>query len=111
MQQAIELFELLQERRARATHPLGMIEAQPIVQVATGNEPLSFLTLASVEVIIGNTEVHVGSALEQTTWNDKVDKFMRLSAAYSSDRTVSGERCYMIDCALFKDLLLVLSAR
>jgi hypothetical protein len=111
MQQAIELFELLQERRARTTLPLGMIEAQPIGQVATGIEPLSFLTLASVEGIIGNNEVHVGSSLEQTTWNDKVDKFMRLSAAYSSDRTVSGERCYMIDCALYKDLLLAVSAR
>jgi hypothetical protein len=47
MQQAIELFEMLQERRARATHSLGMVEAQPIVLVATGAEPLSFLTLAS----------------------------------------------------------------
>jgi hypothetical protein len=111
MQQAIELFELLQERRARGTHSLGMVEAQPIVQVATEAEPLSFLTLASVEGIIGSTEAHVGSALERSTWNDKVDKFMRLSAAYSSDRTVSGERCYMIDCALFKDLLLAVSAR
>jgi hypothetical protein len=33
---------------------------------------------------------------------------MRLSAY---GRTVSGERCYMIDCALFKDLLLAVSAR
>jgi len=111
MQQAIELFELLQERRARATLPLGVIEAQPIGQVATGTEPLSFLTLAAVEGIIGNAEVHVGSALGQITWNDKVDKFMRLSAAYSSDRTVSGERCYLIDGALYKDLLLAVSAR
>jgi hypothetical protein len=29
MQQAIELFEMLPERRARATHSLGMVEAQP----------------------------------------------------------------------------------
>ncbi len=63
MQQAIELFEMLQERRARATHSLGMVEAQPIMQVVTGAEPLPFLTLASVEGIIGSTETYVGSAL------------------------------------------------
>jgi hypothetical protein len=45
------------------------------------------------------------------TWNDKVEKFIRLSAAYSSDRTVSGERCYMVDSALFKDILLAVAAR
>ncbi len=55
MQQAIELFEMLQERRARATHSLGMVEAQTIGQVASGAEPLSFLTLVSVEGIIGST--------------------------------------------------------
>jgi hypothetical protein len=76
MQQAIELFEMLQERRARATHSLGMVEAQPIAQVATGAEPLPFLTLASVEGIIESTGTYVGSALEQTTWNDKVEKFV-----------------------------------
>jgi hypothetical protein len=36
---------------------------------------------------------------------------MRLSAAYSSDRTVTRERSYMVDGALFKDLLLAVSAR
>ncbi len=109
MQQAIELFEILQERRARTAPAVGMVEAQPIVSMAGGTEPLAFLTLASVEGIIGSSEV--GIALEQTTWNDKMEKFMRLSVAYSSDRTVSGERCYMVDSALFKELLLAVSAR
>jgi hypothetical protein len=74
---------------------MSMVEAQPIGPVAAGAEPLPFLTLASVEGIIRS--IKVGSALEQTTWNDKVEKSMHLSAAYSSDRMVSGERCYVIE--------------
>ncbi len=77
--------------------------------MALGAEPLPFLTLAAVEGIIGSTEG--GIPPEQSTWNDKVEKFMRLSVAYSSDRTVSGERCYMVDGALFKNLLIAVSAR
>ncbi len=106
MQQAIELFETLQER---TTPAMGMVEAQPIVQLALGAEPLPFLTLVSVEGIIGSTEGEIPPEL--STWNDRMEKCMRLSAANSSDRTVSGERCYMVDGALFKDLLLAVSAR
>jgi hypothetical protein len=36
---------------------------------------------------------------------------MRLSHSYSSDNTISGEKCYMVDEALYKDILLAVAAR
>jgi hypothetical protein len=36
---------------------------------------------------------------------------MRLSHTYSSDNTISGEKCYMVDEALYKDILLTVAAR
>ena len=36
---------------------------------------------------------------------------MRLSHTYSSDNTISGEKCYMVDEALYKDILLAVAAR
>ncbi len=51
MQQAVELFEILQERRARIAPTMNMVEAQPIGTIAEGAEPLPFLTLTAVEGI------------------------------------------------------------
>jgi hypothetical protein len=87
MRQAVKLFEILQERRTRAAPTTNMVEAQPIGTMAGSNEPLAFLTLAAVERIIGTSEVEIEITQGQTTWNDKVEKCMRLSTAYSSDRT------------------------
>jgi hypothetical protein len=36
---------------------------------------------------------------------------MRLSHTYSSDNTISGEKCYMVDEALYRDILLAVAAR
>jgi hypothetical protein len=36
---------------------------------------------------------------------------MRLSHTYSSGNTISGEKCYMVDEALYKDILLAVAAR
>jgi hypothetical protein len=36
---------------------------------------------------------------------------MRLGHSYSSDNTISGERCYLVDEALYKDILLAVAAR
>ncbi len=36
---------------------------------------------------------------------------MRLSHSYSSDNTISGEKCYMVDEALYKGILLAVAAR
>ncbi len=36
---------------------------------------------------------------------------MRLSHSYSSDNTISGEKCYMVDEALYKDIFLAVTAR
>jgi hypothetical protein len=41
----------------------------------------------------------------------KVEKFMNLGDAYSSVNTHSGEKCYMVDGALYKDILLAVAAR
>jgi hypothetical protein len=49
---------------------------------------------------------------EQTSsWEGKVEKYMRLSHSYSSDNTISGEKCYMVDEALYKDILLAVAVR
>jgi len=40
-----------------------------------------------------------------------VKKYIRLSHSYSSDNTISGEKCYMVDEALYKDILLAVAAQ
>ncbi len=47
----------------------------------------------------------------QTSWENKVEKFVRLSHAYSSENTTSGGKCYMVDEALYKNILLAVAAR
>jgi hypothetical protein len=40
-----------------------------------------------------------------------MEKFVNLGHAYSSVNTVTGEICYMVDSALYKDILLAVAAR
>ncbi len=72
-------------------------------------QPFSFLTLSTVEGIVGSTRP--ADLAEQSTWDSKVEKFMRLSDTYSTRHTISGELCYMVDQELYKDILLAVAAR
>ena len=57
MEQALELFELLQSRRsAEAVRPL-TVDAQQVELVQRRDEPLSFMTLRTVEEIIDSTDI------------------------------------------------------
>ncbi len=85
------------------------MEAQPVARAPVRAEPLSYLTLGTVEGIIENTSS--GTLQEQTSWEGKMEKYMCLSHTYSSDNTISGEKCYMVDEALYKDILLAVAAR
>jgi hypothetical protein len=107
MQQAVELFELLQARKTREAEKSVTVEAQPVERAPRRNEPLSFLTLGTVEGIVGSADP--GTVQEQTSWEGKMEKFMNLSHTYSSDNTISGEKCYMIDEALYKNILLAVA--
>ena len=110
MQQALELFELLQARKTKDVEKTVMVDAEPVARAPARAEPLSYLTLGTVEGIIASTNPDV--LQEQTSsWEGKVEKYMRLSHTYSSDNTISGEKCYMVDEALYKDILLAVAAR
>jgi hypothetical protein len=110
MQQALELFELLQARKSKEVDKTVTVEAEPVARAPARAEPLSYLALGTVEGIIGST--NPDALPEQTsTWEGKVEKYMRLSHSYSSDNTISGEKCYMVDEALYKDILLAVAAR
>ncbi len=109
MQQALDLFELLQARKSKETDKSVMVEAEPVARAPARAEPLSYLTLGTVEGIVGST--NPDALQEQTSsWEGKVENFMRLSHTYSSDNTISGEKCYMVDEALYKDILLAVAA-
>ena len=54
MSQALELFELMQSRRAAEVARPPTIEAQHIEVAAGRAEPLSFMTLKTVEGIVGD---------------------------------------------------------
>ncbi len=56
MNQALELFELLQSRRAAEVAKPPTIEAQQVEVVPGRAEPLSFMTLQTVEGIVGSTD-------------------------------------------------------
>jgi hypothetical protein len=110
MQQALELFELLQAKKSKEADKAVTVEAEPVAKAPARAEPISYLTLGTVEGIIGSADPDV--LTEQTsTWEGKVEKYMRLSHSYSSDNTISGEKCYMVDEALYKDILLAVAAR
>jgi hypothetical protein len=110
MQQALDLFELLPARKSKKADKSVTVEAEPVARAPARAEPLSYLTLGSVEGIIAST--NPDALQEQTSsWEGKVEKYMRLSHTYSSDNTISGEKCYMVDEALYKDILLAVAAR
>ncbi len=86
-----------------------MVEAQPVGPPKDRLPPLSFLTLNTVEGIVGRTDsVEMGG---QSTWEEKVEKLMRLSHSYSTSHTISGETCYVVDKALYENILLAVAAR
>jgi hypothetical protein len=108
MNQALELFELLQSRRAAVVkHPT--VEAQHVETLPPRAEPLSFLTLKTVEGIVMNMDL--GNLEEQETWEGRMEKFVNLGNAYSSTNTLTGEKCYMVDEPLYRDILLAVAAR
>jgi hypothetical protein len=109
MNQALELFELLQFRRAAEVAKPPTIEAQHI-EVAPGRaEPLSFMTLQTVEGIVSSTDFD--AAQGQTSWESKMEKFVNFGHAYSSVNTVTGKVCYMVDAKLYRNILLAVAAR
>ncbi len=83
--------------------------AHPVERASRGTEPLSFLTLQTVEGIVGSTDFDAPQG--QTSWEGKMEKFVRLGHTYSSVNTVTGEKCYMVDESLYKDILLAVAAR
>ena len=72
----IELFETLQAKRAREAERQSTVEALPVMSAKRRTEPLSFLTLSTVEGIVGGT--NPADLVEQTTWNAKLENFMSL---------------------------------
>jgi hypothetical protein len=110
MQQALDLFELLQARKSKEAEKSVTVEAESVARSPARSEPLSYLTLGTVEGIVWST--NPDALQEQTSsWEGKVEKYMRLSHSYSSDNAISGEKCYMVDEALYKDILLAVAAR
>jgi hypothetical protein len=85
------------------------VEVLAVEGVGERTQPLSFLTLNTVEGIVGTTDPD--ESTEQSTWEAKVENFMRLSDTYSTRHTISGETCYMVDRQLYKDILLAVAAR
>jgi hypothetical protein len=57
LSQASELFELLLSRRAAEMVRPPTIEAQHVEVAPTRTEPLSFMTIQTVEGIVGNTDI------------------------------------------------------
>jgi cytochrome c peroxidase len=108
----MELLETLQAKRAREAERQPTVEALPVMSAERRAEALSFLTLGTVEGIVeGTNPTDLAEPAEQTTWNAKLEKFMSLSETYSSNNTISGETCYMVETALYKDILLAVAAR
>jgi hypothetical protein len=109
MEQALEFFELMQSRRALEVDKAPTIEAHHVEVASRRAEPLSFLTLHTVEGIVGSMDFCTPQG--QTTWESKMEKLVGLGHAYSSADTVTGEKCFMVDEALYRDLLLAVAAR
>jgi hypothetical protein len=110
MEEALELFALMQARRtAEIERPL-TIEAHQVDVATTRAKPLSFLTLETVKGIVGSTDFEVQEG--RTSWEEsKMEKCIGLGDAYSSMNTLTGEKCYMVDRALYRDILLAVAAR
>jgi hypothetical protein len=74
MQQALDLFELLQARKSKEAEKPVTVEAEPVARAPVRAEPLSYLTLGTVEGIIGST--NPDAMQEQTSsWERKVEKY------------------------------------
>jgi hypothetical protein len=67
MDQALELFESLQTRRTRETHQSSTVEAHHVEVAPERSEPLSFLTLQTVERIVGSTNFNVPQCYHNTS--------------------------------------------
>ncbi len=109
MNQALELFELLQSRRSAEAIRPPTVDAQQVEVTPRRAEPLSFMTLQTVEGIIDSTDID--AAQRQTSWESKMEKFVNLGHAYSSVNTVTGEMCYMVDTELYRNILLAVAAK
>jgi hypothetical protein len=79
-EQALELFELMQSRRAVEIEKTPTIEAHHIEVASRRAEPLPFLTLQTVERIVGSTDFYC-TPQGQTTWESKMEKFVSLGHA------------------------------
>ncbi len=55
MQQALDLFEMLQARKSKEAKKSVTVEAEPVARAPPRAEPLSYLTLGTVEGIVGST--------------------------------------------------------
>jgi hypothetical protein len=89
MEEFMELFETLQAKRAKEAERQPTVEAMPVMGPERRAEPLYFLTLGTVEGIVGSTS-QADHLTEQTTWNAKLEKFMSLSETYSPSNTISN---------------------
>ncbi len=75
MQQALDLFELLQARKSKEAEKSVTVEAEAVARAPSRAEPLSYLTLGTVEGIIASTNPDV--LQEQTSsWEGKMEKYM-----------------------------------
>ncbi len=109
MEEALELFALMQARKTAEVERSLTIEAHQVEVAPTRAEPLSFLTLETVEGIVGSRDFEVQEG--RTSWESKMEKFIGLGEAYSSMNTLTGEKCFMVDRALYRDILLAVAAR
>jgi hypothetical protein len=109
MEQALELFELMQARRSADVEKAPTVEAHHVDVAPRQIEPLTFMTLQTVEGIVGSMDFCTPQG--QTSWESKMEKFLNLGHVYSSENTMTGEICYMVDEALYRDILLAVAAR
>jgi hypothetical protein len=59
------------------------------------------MTMQTVEGIVLNTGI--GDLEEHETWETRMEKFVSLGNAYSSENTLTGEKCYMVDASLYRE--------
>ncbi len=111
MIEALELFELMHAnaKRARETHQPSTIEASQVKVASERAEPLSFLTLQTVEGIVDSTDIEISDG--RNSCESKMEKLISLGEGYSSTNTMTGEKCYMVDESLFRNILLAVAAR
>jgi hypothetical protein len=79
MEQAWELFALVQARKAAEVERPSTIEAHHVEVAPPRAEPLSFLTMETVEGIVGSTDFCTTQG--QTSWESKMEKFVNLGHA------------------------------